>query len=72
MSNKERALRLIEDLPEYKMGFVVAYLQGLSADEAEDDAYCESLLEAYQNDPDPHKHDTVMVEQLAADLGVAL
>lgn len=72
MSNKERALRLIEDLPEYKMGFVVAYLQGLSADEAEDDAYCEGLLEAYQNDPDPHKHDTVTIEQLAADLGVAL
>lgn len=72
MSNKERALRLIEDLPEYKMGFVVAYLQGLSADEAEDDAYCEGLLTAYQNDPDPHKHDTVPIEQLAADLGVAL
>lgn len=72
MSNKERALRLIEDLPEYKMGFVVAYLQGLSADEAEDDAYCEGLLKAYQNDQDPHKHDTVTIEQLAADLGVAL
>ena len=72
MSNKERALRLIEDLPEYKMGFVVAYLQGLSADEAEDDAYCEGLLKAYQNDADPHKHDTVTIEQLAADLGVAL
>lgn len=72
MSNKERALRLIEDLPEYKMGFVVAYLQGLSADETADDAYCKNLLEAYQNDPDPHKHDTVTVEQLAAELGVAL
>ena len=72
MSNKERALRLIEDLPEYKMGFVVAYLQGLAADEAEDDVYCERLLTAYQNDPDPHKHDAVAIEQLAADLGVAL
>ena len=53
MSNKERAVQLIEELPEYKAGYVVAYLQGLlAADEAEDDAFCEGLYHASLADPD--------------------
>ena len=52
MSNKELALQLIDNLSEYKLGYVVAYLQGINADEAADDAYCEQLLKDYENSDD--------------------
>jgi hypothetical protein len=33
MSNKEIAIKLINELPDYKIGYAVAYLQGLIDDE---------------------------------------
>ena len=69
MSNKERAVQLIEVLPEYKAGYVVAYLQGLlAADEAEDDAFCEGLYHAYLADPDKGKG--ITLEEAASELGI--
>lgn len=52
MSEKERATALLELVPEYKMGYVIAYLQGLTADEAADDAFCEELYQNYLRDPE--------------------
>lgn len=53
MSNKEKVIALLDVVPEYKIGYVLAYLQGLTADEeAEDDAFCEELRQQYENDPD--------------------
>ncbi len=52
MSEKERATALLDLVPEYKMGYVVAYLQGLTADEAADDAFCRKMYEDYLNDPE--------------------
>lgn len=52
MSNKEFAIELINRIPEYKIGYVIAYLQGLVADEIADDAYCADLLNEYQNNTD--------------------
>ena len=75
MSVREQLDQLTAALPDYKLAYVLAYVQGLIADdEAEkaDDAYCEQLLKNYQNDPDPHKHDAVPLEQLAQELGVTL
>lgn len=46
MSNWEMCAQLLNAVPEYKIGYVLAYLQGLTADEAEDDAFCERM---YQN-----------------------
>ena len=43
MSEKELAIRLLENVPAYKLGYVIAYLQGITADEAMDDAFCENL-----------------------------
>lgn len=31
MSEKELAIKLIENTPDYKIGYVIAYLQGLNA-----------------------------------------
>ncbi len=55
MSNRDLAIQLINNTPEYKLGLVVAYLQGLNADEAIDDAFCEQLADDYENSDDTHK-----------------
>lgn len=52
MSNRERVIELLDSVPDYKIGYVLAYVQGLAADEAADDAFCEELLHAYENDPE--------------------
>lgn len=31
MSEREQAIKLIENTPDYKIGYVIAYLQGLNA-----------------------------------------
>lgn len=52
MSEKEFAMQLINNLPDYKLGYVIAYLQGLTADEAADDRYCASLVQNYESSTD--------------------
>ena len=34
MSNRERAMRLLEAVPDYKIEYVIAYLQGVTAGNA--------------------------------------
>ncbi len=52
MSNRELCVKLLENVPDYKIGYVLAYIQGLTADEDADDAFCEKLVEEYENDPE--------------------
>ena len=52
MSEKEMALRLLDCVPPAKLGYVIAYLPGLTAGEADDDAFCEQLVREYEADPD--------------------
>lgn len=33
MSDRERAIQLLDAVPDYKIGYVVAYLQGMTAGE---------------------------------------
>ena len=70
MSEKERVIQLLDDVPAYKMGYILAYVQGLTADEDADDAFCEELAERYENDPD--KGQFVTEEELCKELGIAL
>ncbi len=70
MSNKELCLKLMESLPESKLGYVLAYIQGLLADEADDAAFCETLYQQYEADPD--KGQPVSLEEAAKQLGVEL
>lgn len=76
MSNREFAHSLLDQIPDSKLFYIISYLQGAAipdeAAEKADDAYCEQLLREYQNDPDPHKTDTIPLEQLAQELGIAL
>ena len=48
MSNRELARQLIENLSKYRLGYVVAHLQGINANEAADDMFCAQLLEDYK------------------------
>lgn len=68
MSNRELAMQLIDNLSEYKLGYVVAYLQGINADEAADDAFCEQLLDSYNNSED--KSDFVSFDEAVKMCGV--
>ena len=58
MSNREKVIALLDSVPDYKMGYVLAYVQGITADEEADDAFCQRMLENYENDPDPDKDHT--------------
>ncbi len=62
MSDKEKIISLLDHVPEYKFGYILAYIQGLTADEELDDAFCEQLYQNYENDPDPEKEQTFSLE----------
>ena len=73
MSTREQLEFLADELPEYKLAYVVAYMQGLlmaDADGTADNAYCEKLLKDYQNDPE--KGQFVSFEDACKELGVSL
>ena len=55
MSQKDLCIQLLDSVPEYKLGYVLAYLQGITADEREDDEFCTKLLEDYHNSNDDEK-----------------
>lgn len=52
MSNRELCMKLLDSVPDYKIGYVLAYIQGLTADEEADDAFCRALIDEYENDPE--------------------
>lgn len=70
MSVRDQAITLLDKVPDYKMGYVIGYLQGLTADEDMDDEFCERLYQNYLNDPDPEKDKTITAEELAKELGI--
>ena len=63
MSNKELCIKLLDNVPDYKMGYVLAYIQGITADEETDDLFCDRMLENYLNDPDPDKDKGYTLEE---------
>ena len=69
MSEKEQAAALLDLVPGYKMGYVIAFLTGLTADEAADDAFCEKLCQDYLEDPE--RGDFVSFEDALKECGVS-
>lgn len=66
MSDRDLAKQIIDTLPEYKIGNLLLFLKGMQFDDnIEDDLYCQKLYEDYLNDPDPEKHKTITIEELA-------
>ena len=69
MSNRERVISLLDSVPDYKMGYVLAFVQGLTVDEEADDAFCRKMYEDYLNDPD--RGDMVPIEEVMRECGVS-
>ena len=56
MSEREELLKIINNLPDYKISKLLLFFKGIQFDnEIEDDLYCEKLVQDYINDPDPKK-----------------
>ena len=70
MSDKEMCIKLLDSVPEYKIGYVLAYIQGITADEEADDRFCQRMLENYDNDPDPEKDKTYTLEECKREWGL--
>lgn len=70
MSNREKVIALLDSVPDYKMGYVLAYVQGITADEEADDAFCQRMLENYENDPDPDKDQSFTLEACKKEWGI--
>lgn len=70
MSNKEKIVQLLESVPDYKMGYVLAYVQGITADEEADDIFCEKMIEDYINDTDPEKDRSYTLEECKKEWGL--
>lgn len=70
MSNKEIVIQLLDKIPDYKIGYVLAYIQGITADEEADDIFCERMYENYLNDPDPGKDKTYTLEECKKEWGI--
>lgn len=68
MSEKEIALNLLDNIPAYKMGYVIAYLQGLTDYETADDVFCAQLYEDYLKSDD--KGGFMPIEEVAKRCGV--
>lgn len=66
MSPKELCIQLLHKVPDYKLGYVLAFLQGLTIDEDADDAFCEKMVADYLNASGPNKGELVTLEELAA------
>lgn len=48
------------------MGYVLAYVQGVAADEEADDAFCERMYQNYLNDPE--KDESYTLEECKKDI----
>lgn len=71
MSTREQVLSLLDSVPDYKMGYILAYIQGITADEEADDRFCRQMLEDYEKDPDPEKDRTFSLEECKKEWGLA-
>ena len=73
MSERDQAKQIIDRLPDYKIGTLLMFLRGMAFDdELEDDLYCEKLVEDYLDNPDPSKHESITLEELAEREGIEL
>ncbi|MBM6828474.1 hypothetical protein H9X85_02355 [Anaerotignum lactatifermentans] len=70
MSNKDMIIQLLDQIPPYKLGYVLAYVQGVAADEEIDDLFCKKIYENYLNDPDPEKDEEYTLEECKKEWGL--
>ena len=69
MSEREQVIAMLDRVPEYKLGYVLAYILRFTAEEDEEDAFCQQLYERYQNDPE--KDEAFTLEECKREWGLA-
>lgn len=69
MSAREMCVKLMDNVPDHKLGYLLAYLQGLVADEPDDDAFCQQLIAQYEADPD--KDESFTLEECMQQWGLS-
>ena len=72
MSNKERAMQLLEDIPENKLVFIVEMLENIKAyagEEIEPDEWDLEMIERSKMENDGNG---IPIEKLAEELGITL
>ena len=72
MSNREKCNAILDTFSEAQLVNVAAMLQVMkrTIDDMEDEAFCEKMVQDYENDPD--KGDPMPIEDFARQLGVQL
>ncbi len=72
MSEREQAKRILDQLPDYKMRWILVLLKGIQFDDdIEDELFCQRIYEDYLNDPDPEKDATYTLEECKREWGLA-
>lgn len=69
MSNREKCNAILDTFSEAQLVNVAAMLQVMK-DDMEDEAFCEKMVQDYENDPD--KGDPMPIEDFARQLGIQL
>ncbi len=74
MSEREKAISIIDSIPDSQVCYVLNMLQNFKAalDETADDAFCEHLYTDYIEDKDAQKNEGMPIEQFAESLGITL
>lgn len=71
MSNREIAIDLINQIPDYKMAYIVSFLKGFQMDdEIEDELFCQRLVKEYEEDDSPDKDEFYTIEEVGKMLGL--
>lgn len=65
-------LQLLDKVPDYKLGYILAYIQGITAEDNLDDQYCQTLVNDYLADTDPEKHDAMSLNDFLNQEGISL
>lgn len=73
MSNREMIAKMLDELPENRLGYVLAFIQGMlvpSDTEENDDAFCQSLLQSYLDDEDTEKNKAFSLDDCKKEWGL--
>ena len=69
MSNRERIISLLDIIPDYKLGYVLAYVQGIAADDLPNEETAKAIEDARNGIGLSRRFSTVaeLMEDLNAD-----
>ena len=74
MSERDKAISIIDSIPDSQVHYVLNMLQNFKAalDETADDTFCDRLYTDYMEDNDTQKDVSMTIEQFAKSLGITL